>query len=116
MNCSFTAFGGSKSARGNTGPFWIASGLSLISAFLTILLVKPLTHDGMKAEDEAVRLLLAHYFLLFTLNDEMISCSVIVLLQFRLYLEQNGFDVSSMGTPKHDVTSITLDVENLDGK
>ena len=70
----------------------------------------------MKAEDEAVRLLLAHYFLLFTLNDEMISCSVIVLLQFRLYLEQNGFDVSSMGTPKHDVTSITLDVENLDGK
>ncbi|KAL4081190.1 major facilitator superfamily domain-containing protein [Scleroderma citrinum] len=63
------AFGGSKSARGNTGPFWIASGLSLLSALVTLLLVRPLTHDGMKAEDEA----------------------------FRLYLEKNGFDVSSMG-------------------
>ncbi|KAG6331725.1 hypothetical protein ID866_7362, partial [Astraeus odoratus] len=47
------AFGGSTSARGNTGPFWIASGLSLVSALVTLLLVKPLTHDGMKAEDEA---------------------------------------------------------------
>ncbi|KAL4073353.1 major facilitator superfamily domain-containing protein [Scleroderma yunnanense] len=69
LSSTLQSFGGSKSARGNTGPFWIASGLSLLSALVTLLLVRPLTHDGMKAEDEA----------------------------FRLYLEKNGFDVSSMG-------------------
>ncbi|KAG8213042.1 major facilitator superfamily domain-containing protein [Butyriboletus roseoflavus] len=63
-------FGGASSIKGTTGPFWIASGLAIVSATVVFLLVKPLTHDGMAAEDEA----------------------------FRLYLEENGFDTSQMGT------------------
>jgi len=62
-------FGGPSSIKGTTGPFWIASGLAILSATVVFLLVKPLTHDGMAAEDEA----------------------------FRLYLEDNGFDTSQMG-------------------
>ncbi|KAI6133564.1 major facilitator superfamily domain-containing protein [Pisolithus croceorrhizus] len=76
------AFGGSKTEKGNTGPFWISSGLAIVSALVTFLLVKPLTHDGMKAEDEA----------------------------FRQYLEDNGFDVSLMGIPGL-VSSEPSDVE-----
>ncbi|KAI5981485.1 major facilitator superfamily domain-containing protein [Pisolithus marmoratus] len=76
------AFGGSKTEKGNTGPFWIGSGLAIVSALVTFFLVKPLTHDGMKAEDEA----------------------------FRRYLEEHGFDVSLMGLPG-DVPSAALDVE-----
>ncbi|KAI6097602.1 major facilitator superfamily domain-containing protein [Pisolithus croceorrhizus] len=76
------AFGGSKTEKGNTGPFWIGSGLAIVSALVTFLLVKPLTHDGMKAEDEA----------------------------FRQYLEDNGFDVSLMGIPGL-VSSEASDVE-----
>ncbi|KAI6102090.1 major facilitator superfamily domain-containing protein [Pisolithus sp. B1] len=63
------AFGGSETEKGNTGPFLIGSGLAILSALVTFLLVEPLTHDGMKAEDEA----------------------------FRQYLEEHGFDVSLMG-------------------
>ena len=49
-----TDFGGSSSISGTTGPFWIASGLAVLSATVVFLLVKPLSHDGMAAEDEAV--------------------------------------------------------------
>ncbi|KAI5990092.1 major facilitator superfamily domain-containing protein [Pisolithus albus] len=77
-----SAFGGSKTEKGNTGPFWIASGLAIVSALVTFLLVKPLTHDGMKAEDEA----------------------------FRQYLEDSGFDVSLLGIPGA-VSSEASDVE-----
>lgn len=63
------AFGGSETEKGNTGPFLIGSGLAILSALVTFLLVEPLTHGGMKAEDEA----------------------------FRQYLEEHGFDVSLMG-------------------
>lgn len=51
---SYTDFGGASSLKGTTGPFWIASGLAIVSAVVVFLLVKPLTHDGMAAEDEAV--------------------------------------------------------------
>ncbi|KAI6161350.1 glycerophosphodiester transporter [Pisolithus thermaeus] len=46
-------FGGSKTVRGNTGPFWIGSGLAILSAVLTSFLVKPFTHDALEAEDKA---------------------------------------------------------------
>lgn len=49
-----TDFGGASSIKGTTGPFWIASGLAIISASVVFFFVKPLTHDGMAAEDEAV--------------------------------------------------------------
>lgn len=55
MTNDYIAFGGSSSAKGDTGPFWIGSGLAVLSALVTFFFVKPLTHDGMKAEDEAVR-------------------------------------------------------------
>ncbi|KAI6015012.1 hypothetical protein F5J12DRAFT_781101 [Pisolithus orientalis] len=47
------AFGGSQTAKGNTGPFWIGSGLTILSAVVTFFLVKPITDDGLKAEDKA---------------------------------------------------------------
>ncbi|KAI6145283.1 glycerophosphodiester transporter [Pisolithus tinctorius] len=64
------AFGGSQTAKGNTGPFWIGSGLTILSAVVTFFLVKPITDDGLKAEDKA----------------------------FFQYLEENGFDVSHIWT------------------
>lgn len=63
------AFGGSKSPRGNTGPFWVGSGLAVFSAILTAFLIRPLSHDGMLEEDE----------------------------KFRQYLVDHGYDVSQMG-------------------
>jgi hypothetical protein len=47
-------FGGSSSVRGNTGPFWIGSGLALLSALIVLVGVRPLSHDGMMEEDEKV--------------------------------------------------------------
>ncbi|EIW85587.1 MFS general substrate transporter [Coniophora puteana RWD-64-598 SS2] len=44
-------FGGSSSKMGETGPFWIGSGLAILSAIVVFMLVKPLTHDGMAEED-----------------------------------------------------------------
>ena len=43
--------------KGNTGPFWIGSGLAVLSAIVTFLFIKPLSHDGMVEEDKAVRIL-----------------------------------------------------------
>lgn len=50
-----TDFGGSKSAKGNTGPFWVGSGLAILSAIVVYFFVTPLDHDGMKKEDAKVR-------------------------------------------------------------
>lgn len=47
------AFGGSETVKCNAGPFWIGGGLGILSALVALLLVKPLMHDGMKAEDNA---------------------------------------------------------------
>jgi hypothetical protein len=64
-----TDFGGSSSNRGNTGPFWIGSGLAIVSALITFFFVRPLSHDGLVEEDRA----------------------------FREYLESHGYDTSRMG-------------------
>ncbi|KAF8920235.1 MFS Git1p-related glycerophosphoinositol and glycerophosphocholine permease [Mucidula mucida] len=75
------AFGGSDTAKGNTGPFWIGSGLAVLSAIITFLFIKPLSHDGMIEEDRA----------------------------FREYLEANGYDTSAMGLGSA-ASTITEDV------
>jgi len=74
-------FGGSSSARANTGPFWIGSGLAILSALVTFFWIRPLTHDGMAEEDE----------------------------KFREYLASHGFDVSTMGTRDEDDSSVDID-------
>lgn len=62
-------FGGADTNRGNTGPFWVGSGLAVLSAIITFFLIRPLAHDGMSSEDE----------------------------NFRQYLIENGYDVSFLG-------------------
>ena len=77
-------FGGDKTERGNTGPFWIGSGLAILSALITLFLIRPLSHDGMALEDA----------------------------KFREYLEQNGYDTSQMGlgaASETDVSSADFD-------
>ncbi|KAJ7593393.1 MFS Git1p-related glycerophosphoinositol and glycerophosphocholine permease [Mycena floridula] len=76
------AFGGSGTKRGDTGPFWIGSGLAILSALTTYFFIRPLSHDGMVAEDIA----------------------------FREYLEQNGYDTSAMGLGESTVGSIDNEV------
>ena len=75
------AFGGPKSTRGNTGPFWVGSGLAIFSALVTFFFIRPLSHDGMADEDR----------------------------KFREYLEQHGYDTSQMGLV--DSTSETSSAE-----
>ncbi|KZP13573.1 MFS Git1p-related glycerophosphoinositol and glycerophosphocholine permease [Athelia psychrophila] len=72
------AFGGPESTKGNTGPFWVASGLAVFSAIITFFFIRPLSHDGMAAEDEA----------------------------FRLYLEENGWDTSQMGLGEDEISDV----------
>ncbi|KXN81580.1 hypothetical protein AN958_04419 [Leucoagaricus sp. SymC.cos] len=79
------AFGGPQSTRGNTGPFWVASGLSLLSAIIAVLWVKPMTHDGLIEEDRA----------------------------FREYLEAHGYDTSMMGLgDSENSTTVEMVVES----
>ncbi|KAF8339919.1 MFS Git1p-related glycerophosphoinositol and glycerophosphocholine permease [Cantharellus anzutake] len=78
-----TAFShhGKDPNRGYTGPFWVGSGLAVLSAIITFLLIKPLSHDGMEAED----------------------------LAFREYLEAHGWDTSQRAlevTSESEVASI----------
>ncbi|KAF9261624.1 putative metabolite transporter [Marasmius fiardii PR-910] len=63
------AFGGDTTSRGNTGPFWVGSGLAILSALVTFFFIRPLDHDGMIKEDAL----------------------------FREYLEQHGYDTTQMG-------------------
>ncbi|CAE6440464.1 unnamed protein product [Rhizoctonia solani] len=74
------AFGGPSSVRGNTGPFWVGSGLAILSALITFAFIRPLTHDGMLDEDT----------------------------KFREYLVNHGYDVSKMGlaSPTNEVSSV----------
>jgi len=60
---------GTDPDRGNTGPFWIGSAVAILSALITFFFIHPLSHDGMEKED----------------------------MEFRLYLQENGFDTSKMG-------------------
>ncbi len=62
-------FGGSATTKGNTGPFRIGSALAILSALITLVLIRPISHDGMADED----------------------------LKFRVYLEEHGYDTSQMG-------------------
>jgi len=55
--------------RGNVGPTWIASGVALLCAIITLVFVHPLTHDGLEREE----------------------------IEFREYLEANGWDTNQMG-------------------
>ncbi|KAH8831778.1 putative metabolite transporter [Flagelloscypha sp. PMI_526] len=75
------AFGGSASTAGNTGPFWVGSGLAFLSAIVTFAFIKPLTTDGMIKEDE----------------------------EFRAYLEANGWDTSAMGLRDDEVSEVSVD-------
>ncbi|EIW57370.1 metabolite transporter [Trametes versicolor FP-101664 SS1] len=68
---------------GQTGPFWIASALAIISAVITFFFVRPLSHDGMTAED----------------------------LKFREYLEANGYDTSQMGLIESETSSVSTGEE-----
>lgn len=81
------AFGGDTTTRGNTGPFWIGSGVALLSAAIIFFFVKPLTADGMAKEDE----------------------------EFRAYLEAHGYDTSQMGIPSETTTAVD-DVASGDEK
>lgn len=51
---TIAGFGGSDSNRGNSGPFFIGSGLAVVSLAITYFFINPLTVDGMRAEDEDV--------------------------------------------------------------
>ncbi|KAH6909115.1 glycerophosphodiester transporter [Coprinopsis sp. MPI-PUGE-AT-0042] len=84
------AFGGSDSARGNTGPFWIASGLALLSALTTFFFITPLSADGMEKEDR----------------------------EFRQYLEDHGYDTTAMGLPgfTSENSSVNAVDEKVDSK
>lgn len=62
-------FGGPSSNRGNTGPFWIGSGLAVLSALITFFFIRPLSREGLAEEDRL----------------------------FREYLEAHGYDTSRMG-------------------
>jgi hypothetical protein len=62
-------FGGPSSNRGNTGPFWIGSGLAVLSALITFFFIRPLSREGLVEEDRL----------------------------FREYLEAQGYDTSRMG-------------------
>lgn len=64
-----TSFGKKNANLANTGPFWVGSGLAIFSALVTYFFIWPLSTDGMEKED----------------------------IEFRAYLEANGFDTSTMG-------------------
>ncbi|KAF8666564.1 MFS Git1p-related glycerophosphoinositol and glycerophosphocholine permease [Rhizoctonia solani] len=85
------AFGGASSTRGNTGPFWVGSGLAILSALITLAFIRPLSHDGMMDEDA----------------------------KFREYLAKHGYDTSKMGAASTgDVDSVeaqTLGTEKEKG-
>lgn len=74
-------FGGADSTKGNTGPFWVGSALAIVSAAVILVMVRPLSHDGMAQEDE----------------------------KFREYLEANGFDTSLMGLGEPETASVDDD-------
>jgi len=78
--------GGTDPDRGNTGPFWVGSGMALLSALVTYLFIHPLTHDGMERED----------------------------VEFREYLEAHGWDTSQMGLLAAEEIQ-SLEKKNIDG-
>jgi len=63
------AFGGPTTARGNSGPFFVGSGLAALSGIICLLFVPRMDQDCIQEEDS----------------------------KFRVYLEANGYDTSKMG-------------------
>lgn len=63
------AFGGDDSTKGNTGPFWVGSGLAIFSAIVAYFCIPELTADSMAKEDIA----------------------------FKEYLAEHGYDISNFG-------------------
>ncbi|KAF8887078.1 major facilitator superfamily domain-containing protein [Infundibulicybe gibba] len=63
------AFGGSDTTRGNTGPFWVAGGVTMLAAIVAFFFIAPVSRDGMIEED----------------------------MRLREYLTLHGYDVSNMG-------------------
>jgi len=74
--------------RGNTGPFFVGSAMALLSAIITYFFIHPLSHDGMERED----------------------------IEFRAYLEENGFDTSRMGLLEEDGGSSIEESVGKDGE
>jgi hypothetical protein len=80
-------FGGPNSDKGNTGPFWVGSGLAILSALITLFFIRPLSQDCLLEEDR----------------------------EFREYLEANGYDTSRMGfVDEGDAWSEASVVEKVD--
>ena len=74
--------GGADSTRGGQDPFFVSSSLCIFSAFLAFFLLPHIGQDTITSED----------------------------LQFRAYLEANGYDTSKMGTKEyHNKSSSTVD-------
>ncbi|KAF5392349.1 hypothetical protein D9757_001445 [Collybiopsis confluens] len=44
-------FGGSSTARGNSGQFWVASGIVVVNAIITFFFIQPIHSDGLVEED-----------------------------------------------------------------
>jgi hypothetical protein len=83
---------------------YCALGLAILSALVTFFFIAPLDHDGMAKEDAIVRF-----------SALMCACTYGCSLQFREYLEENGFDTSGMGFV--EIESQTSSVpEELDEK
>ncbi|KAI0251158.1 metabolite transporter [Lactifluus subvellereus] len=83
-------FGGASSNRGNTGPFWVGSGLAVLSALITLFFIRPLSKDCLLEEDRV----------------------------FREYLEANGYDTSKMGFVEEGDTwsEASVTEKNIDTK
>lgn len=63
-------------------------GLAIFSALITFFFIRPLSADGMTKEDAEVRCLPV---------ARLLSPCLMRVLQFRQYLEDNGWDTSQMG-------------------
>lgn len=50
-----TAFGGDDTTKGNTGPFWVGSGLAVFAAIVTYFCIPELNADSMAKEDIAFK-------------------------------------------------------------
>ncbi|KAF7327429.1 MFS Git1p-related glycerophosphoinositol [Mycena kentingensis (nom. inval.)] len=83
-----TAFEKRGANQGETGPFWVGSGLAVFSAIVAYFFIAPLSHDGMAKEDA----------------------------EFRAYLEEHGFDTSQMGFEDEVETNADSIPEEMDEK
>ncbi|UZJ53663.1 hypothetical protein CBS101457_002983 [Exobasidium rhododendri] len=81
------AFGGADSTKGNTGPFWVGSGLAIFSAIVAFFFIPELTADGMAKEDIA----------------------------FKEYLAEHGYDIDQFGARDQSAIS-KVEAGNLDLK